>query len=73
MRTSPKKEKNTALSYLARLLTTLVLLVFLSGAVAVLLHETVPMRNTTRASFEAIIVLGSDLALRIRTRVTRLC
>ena len=59
VRTSSKKEKNRALFYLPRLLTTLVLLVFLSGAVAVLLYETVPMRNTTRTSFDAIIVLGS--------------
>ena len=51
-------EKNTALFYLARLLTTLVLLVFFFAIVAVLLYWTIPMRNTQRTSFDTIVVLG---------------
>ncbi len=58
VRTNPANEKNT-LFYLPRLLTTLVLLIFLPAAIAFLLYETIPLRNTARTTFDVIIVLGS--------------
>jgi uncharacterized SAM-binding protein YcdF (DUF218 family) len=58
VRTSFPKEKNQALRYLVRLLTTVVLLVFLGAAGLWLVYWTIPMRNTQRSSFDTIIVLG---------------